>query len=92
MQDYLAYIGPGLAIAGVLLTAPRWAYRIESAVETLRGTVESLARADHESRTGMSSVIERLARIEALLAEQRSHTVSHEERIREVERQAFRVP
>lgn len=70
VHELLAYLGPMVPLAGLLLAAPKWAFRIESAVQALSDTSKRLE--ESEART--------VARLERL-AESHTITVARLERL-----------
>lgn len=63
VAELLSYLGPAVPLAGLMVAAPRWAFRLESAVQALSDTIRRLE--DSEART--------VARLERLAE---SHTLA----------------
>jgi hypothetical protein len=83
MHELIPYLGPLVSLAGLLLIAPRWAFRIESAVTSLKDTTARLEAS--EART--VDRLERLAESHTATAAKLERIVDLEDRIHTLERE-----
>lgn len=87
-MEWLHYLGPVVSVAGILITAPRWAFRIEAAVDHLRDAVDLLSTSDAAAKRDHAAIAERLARIEERLSDRLATMGELEERIRALEQES----